>query len=152
MKDIVIRDCQITSVGGTSPEYAIDIEPNKNDSIGNVVIERVKTLNCKGGIGAYGKAKDAWIGNCMVFNCSVEGAEKVPMPFDGCDVVRIEKCKITDCSGITAIRCKSVKDVKIIINDIAMEPGLKDVAKKILTRSESDKTITTIDCGSVVIK
>ena len=45
---VMIENCIISNVRGTAPEYAIDIEPNKNDIIESVIIRNVKSIDCKG--------------------------------------------------------------------------------------------------------
>ena len=53
---VIVRKCTICDVGGTDPEYAIDIEPNKGKTIDNILIENVTVKNCKGGFMANGSA------------------------------------------------------------------------------------------------
>ena len=38
---VTIRNCKITNISGTYPQYGIDIEPNKKCSVDNVLIENV---------------------------------------------------------------------------------------------------------------
>ena len=48
--DVVIRNCKISNVSGTKPEYAIDLEPNANDTVNHITIENVETVACEGGL------------------------------------------------------------------------------------------------------
>lgn len=48
--NLKIQNTYIADVHGTAPQHAIDLEPNLNDIIHNVVIEKVTIKNCYGGI------------------------------------------------------------------------------------------------------
>ena len=37
---VTIKNCSISNIGGTSPEYAIDVEPNEGETVGKVLIDR----------------------------------------------------------------------------------------------------------------
>ena len=41
---VTIRNCKITNISGTYPQYGIDIEPNKKCSVDNVLIENVEQI------------------------------------------------------------------------------------------------------------
>lgn len=105
---ITIKKCTITNVGGTAPEYAIDIEPNKHDSVDNIVIENVTVKNCEGGfVVSRGKNDDGattpWIGKVEIRNCRVLCKRKIPIRVKRCEEVEIEKCSLYVQKGITAI-------------------------------------------------
>ncbi len=70
---IVIDGCRISNVYGTEPEAAIDIEPNENDVIDNVIIRNCICENCTKGIIAQkldryinAKINKVYIDNCIV--------------------------------------------------------------------------------------
>lgn len=93
-EDVAIRDCNITKIGGTSPGYGIDVEPNKNDTCRGIVIERVRVANSKGGIEVFRKAENAFAGNVLIRDCTISKTERNPMRFVGCSDVSVEKCTI----------------------------------------------------------
>lgn len=87
-----IKNCTITNVGGTAPEYGIDVEPNKGETVDNVTIEEVKVKDCRGGFLVYGKAPNAHVGKVVINNCCIEGARKIPISIIKCLSARVEKC------------------------------------------------------------
>ena len=89
---VTIKNCSITNVGGTAPEYAIDVEPNKGETVDNVTIEEVKVKDCRGGFLVYGKAPNAHVGKVVINNCCIEGARKIPISIIKCLSARVEKC------------------------------------------------------------
>ena len=95
---VIIKNCTITNVGGTAPEYAIDVEPNKRETVDNVVIENVITKNCRGGFLVYGKAPLAHVGKVTMRNCRIEASRKMPISIIRCSLARVERC-ITRGSG-----------------------------------------------------
>lgn len=46
---VTIRNCVITNFSGTNPQYAIYVEPNRRDSVDNILIENVTVRDCEGG-------------------------------------------------------------------------------------------------------
>lgn len=74
-RNVYIYDCVIKNVHGTAPQRAIDIEPNKGDTVQNVYIHNIRIQNCFGGILAYGAAKSAYVSDIYIDNCFVD--EKV---------------------------------------------------------------------------
>ena len=73
-EDVKIRSSIISEIGGTSPGYAIDIEPNKSEIVGSVFISDVEIYNCHGGIFGTGKAIDSTILYVELNKCRVWGA------------------------------------------------------------------------------
>ena len=111
-KNVYISNCKISKVRGTAPQYAIDIEPNKGDSIDNVFIRNVEAFDCYGGFLTYGKAKNAWIGNVTLEKCSVYGCEaKYPVNFQKGKMVKITDCYI-DADKQTAILFQDIDRVQ----------------------------------------
>lgn len=105
---VTIRNCMITNVSGTNPQYAIDIEPNSRDSVDNIRIENVTVKDCEGGfLVIRGKPKDGaktpWIGNVTIRNCQVSSKSKKPVSIRRCEEVKIEKCSLFAQKGRTAI-------------------------------------------------
>lgn len=109
--DIVIRNCTISDVQGTRPQFAIDVEPNKGESLDNVVIENVRAVNCYGGFKSWGGAEGAHIGKVILRNCSVRGASaESPVKFVYGDSLIVEGCDFStdDKPGISTDVIKSV--------------------------------------------
>ena len=94
--NIVIENCLITNVGGTAPQYAIDIEPVEDATVGNVIIRNVTVKDCVGGIMSWGSAKNAKIQDIHIYGCYVEGCKNlqkgVPYSFNGTDNLFLEEC------------------------------------------------------------
>ena len=110
---VLIRDCKISNIGGTNPEYAIDVEPNGGDVVDNVVIDNVIANNCKGGFLVYGKAPNARIGNVTIKNSALNRIEKTPILLQKCDSVIIDRCSLTNCKRKETIHSESVAFSKV---------------------------------------
>lgn len=92
---IWISDCVISNVSGTDPQYAIDIEPNKDKSCTNIFISNVRSENCYGGFVVSGIAKNSKIQSITFRNCSVSGAKnKYPMVLMKAEDVTVENCNV----------------------------------------------------------
>ena len=100
---VLIENCVISNVGGTSPEYAIDVEPNKNDVIETVIIRNVKSIDCKGGFLTWGGAANCSINNVELYSCYVKGAIKPDYAFN-------------TSQNITLVNCTSDRNYKPINN------------------------------------
>ena len=106
---VIIKNCTITNVGGTAPEYAIDIEPNKCDSVDNILIENVTVKDCEGGIlvtrpmskklGNRGMR----IGSVNIKNCNIKCNKKYPVRIKGCEKIEIFKCSLYAPDGLQPI-------------------------------------------------
>lgn len=142
---VTIRRCTISNVGGTAPGYAIDIEPNKGDSVDHVLIENVVVKNCLGGIKATRSLKQtnegkplSWIGRVKVRNCETSASKKFPALFKGCDSLFVSNCKIVSSNAKPAILTKNVNYVSVVENTLVDRSDLlskaKRSAKKILQR------------------
>lgn len=109
---IILRDLKITNVGGTSPEYGIDIEPNKDELVNDVLIDNVTIDKCRGGILVYGKAKGAIVGNVTIKNCNISNTSKLPISVKKCESVKISGCTLANITYKQPIYCE---DVGIVI-------------------------------------
>ena len=106
-KKVLIKNCVISNVYGTLPEYAIDIEPNSSDTIEDVRIENVHSINCHGGILAWGDAKKSWIRNIVLTDCYVEGTKRaLPYYFKTVDTVYMKNCHSDKKVKPRIVRCK----------------------------------------------
>lgn len=94
---VTIKNCTIENVNGTEPAFGIDIEPNKNENVDNVIIENVNISNCTGGIMSYGRAPGARVGNIMICGCDVAVSKystKLPIDMDACERLLVKKNKL----------------------------------------------------------
>lgn len=112
-----ISNCYIKNVGGTKPEYAIDIEPNQGNTVKNVRIDNVSVENCKGGFLAYGKASKATIGSIFINNCTVAGVNKPAINAIKCSTVSVTNCHIIQLNKSRVIKCENI-DKLVILNNI----------------------------------
>lgn len=90
---LVVKNCLITNVSGTDPEYGIDVEPNTNEKIDHVKIVNVTIENCNGGIQAWGRAPGASIGAIEIKKCIISGcSNKMPIKIVKCSSAKVTKC------------------------------------------------------------
>lgn len=89
---IMIRNTKIVNISGTNPEYAIDIEPNKNETVTNVLIEGVLVDECGGGFLVWGKAPGAKVGKVEFRNCQILKVRKQPISVQYCDEIIVQRC------------------------------------------------------------
>lgn len=113
-----IQNCKITNVGGTSPEYAIDVEPNKGDSVDNILIDNVTVEKCIGGFLVYGKAPEARVGEVSIRNCTLTNVPKMPIKLQRCESAIVEKCKIIGCKRKDPIMQEEVRRSSVMRNHI----------------------------------
>lgn len=110
--NVLIENCVISNVGGTAPEYAIDIEPNKNDTIESVIIRNVKSIDCKGGFLTWGGADNCTINNVELHDCYVEGATRPDYAFNTSNVVKVVNCTSDRNYKPINNKCKSFEVIK----------------------------------------
>lgn len=149
--DVVIRNCKISNVGGTKPEYAIDLEPNKGDTVDHVVIENVNITNCKGGILATIGKKNIErksIGEITVRNCSFSVYEKYPIRLRALETAIIEGCTIKTNDKRVAISISTAKKAYVRKNKLEIESTLLGTIGRIgKSLSKSDYTpIQVTEC------
>lgn len=141
---VTIRNCMITNVGGTAPEYAIDIEPNKRDFVDNIRIVNVTVRECEGGLlVTRGKPKDGaktpWIGSVTIRNCQVSSKNKRPIVIKRCEEVKIEKCSLCAQKGRTAIAVTETGKAVVQNNIASIDGGIfekaKNSAKKLMGKA-----------------
>lgn len=132
---VSIRKCTITNVGGTSPEYAIDVEPNKEDVVNNILIEKVKVKDCKGGFLAYGKAQNARIGNIAISNCVTYSLKNYGVSIMKCDSVIVTDCILLDCPIGKTIYCDNVNYVSLCGNNYSVKQNSVDKLKTLVNKN-----------------
>ena len=137
---ITIRNCKITNVSGTNPQYAILLEPNSNCSVDHVVIENVEVKNCIGGIAStkLHNEESRIIGDVQVRNCKLSVLKKNPIKLNGCEDVTIERCTVDVRNYRSAILTDNSKHVVIKDNTI-------NVTKRIYSTIEN--TVNKVAVG-----
>ena len=90
-----ISDCVIRNVSGTNPQFAIDVEPNKNQKCTNINIHNVQSVNCVGGFVISGIAENAIAQGIKLSNCIVRGAtSKYPLALYMANDITVENCDV----------------------------------------------------------
>lgn len=147
---VIIKDCTITNVGGTAPEYAIDVEPNKGETVENVVIQNVFAKDCKGGFLVYGKAPNARIGKVTIQSSRVEYNTKLAISVLKCDIFKMEKCQIRQKSVQRVMNFEDIDDVIVRNNTYHNEQGssfsLVNKGKSLLKANKEYNPITITRC------
>lgn len=128
VNDIAVRDCTISNVGGTNPEYAIDVEPNSNETVRNVAVENVVVENCKGGFLVYAKAKNATVENVEFRDCKLSASEKYPFRCEGGDSIKLINCSI---NAESVSYCVLAEDAKGLLLEGNVFLAKKRVFRKI---------------------
>lgn len=121
---VTIKNCKISNVFGTRPEYAIDLEPNPKDTVDHVIIENVEVQNCVGGIvSSKGKkkAETKKIGSVQINNCSISGTKKRALVIKHCDSAIIESCKVIASNEFPAISTINSKHVIVRNNTVKIK-------------------------------
>ncbi len=92
-RNVYVMNCVIKNVHGTAPQYAIDIEPNQGDTVLNIFIHSIQIHNCVGGITAYGGAKNAYLSDLFIYDCSVdENVKQNSFQFYKLDKMVLKNC------------------------------------------------------------
>lgn len=129
---IAILNCIISNVGGTKPEYAIDVEPNKNEIVNDVLIEKCRIYRCCGGITSSGGAKGAHIGSIRINKCSIsEIMSHAPIKLRTADYVSIDNCNINNKTIRLVFIFEGVKKVLIRNNVIKAQRFLLEPCSNI---------------------
>lgn len=117
---VVVRNCYIENIGGTTPEYGLDVEPDKNQTIDDVLIENVTVHNSKGGFICWGGAPNAHLGKLVVKDCKVTGTcEKYPYFWSNVDSIEMTNCK----SESGKIGLEKIGNLKTDSNSVAGKTG-----------------------------
>ena len=139
---VSIRNCRISNVSGTNPQYAIDLEPNSNDTVDHILIENIVTENCEGGILAIGGKTGAGkkrIGNITIKKCKLNALSRYPIRMKNSEHVSIENCTINATNEKAAIYSSDVHNLAVKDNTINVEKRvaftLKNAAKKVVRKN-----------------
>ena len=106
-----IKNCIISNVGGTEPEYGIDIEPNRGGCVENVIIKKNYIYNCQGGILVMGRAPNSKIDNIIISGCLISNAKKASVYLVKCLSAKVEDCIIKGGNKKMDIRYVDVKSI-----------------------------------------
>ena len=117
-KDVVIKNCEISNIFGTPPQYGIDIEPNKNNIVEGVKIVNNSIYNCFGGIAIYGKAANAKIGTVSIVDNNISKCEnKSPLSLIKAKKVLLERNRLSSTTQ-SFIRVSGIDSIYIKNNQI----------------------------------
>lgn len=108
---VTISSCTIANISGTSPQYAIDIEPNRQCTVDNVLIDHVTVTGCEGGFRAtLGKRTidNARIGKVEIRNCRVSAKSRHTIHLAGCEQAVVNDCTIETRKGEKPILARKV--------------------------------------------
>lgn len=120
--DVVIKDCIITNICGTAPEYAIDIEPNTLDTVTNVRLEDINIDNCIGGISLFaGEKKKCFVDSITIDRCRISGASRAPIKSRGASRVSIKNCTFQNNKAKYTVFIQRSSDVKLLDNIISTD-------------------------------
>lgn len=111
-KNVIIKNCTISKVRGTPPGYAIDVEPNKGDTIMSVTIKNIKIYDCYGGIlTTDGMAQGAYIDEVRIGNCRISDIDFCPLTLKRANKIVVHKCDIQAPDNKKGIVCYSVNNI-----------------------------------------
>ena len=152
---VTIRDCEISNVGGTNPEYGIDVEPNAGDLVDDVMIEKVTVRDCKGGFSVYGYAENARVGKVCINDSEVSAFKKAVITARKCDTVIVENCDIKQRSGWWTIEYADVSYGVLRNNTLHYDKGLVSLTKNLARQVMGKKKMKVLDitnCKTVSIE
>lgn len=142
---VTIRKCVITNIGGTNPQYGIDIEPNAKDYVDNVKIEHVTIDKCKGGITTLGrKRKYIQIGSVCITDCEISSTKRIPLRLRSTKSVTVRNCKIYSPRDLNAVLADGVDNILLEGNHITFDNNLTASAKRFLKAIKAGEEILPI--------
>lgn len=144
---VTIRKCLITNVGGTNPQYGIDIEPNAKDYVDHVKIENVTIDKCKGGITTLGmkrKRKHIQIGSVCITDCDISSTKRIPLRLRTTKSVMVRNCKIYSPRDLNAVLADGVDNLQLEGNNITFDNSLIASVKRFLKTIKAGEEILPI--------
>lgn len=140
---VIIRNCQISNISGTFPQYAIDIEPNKGKTCDNILIDRVDVSGCEGGFRATVGKKgigNARIGKVKILNCHVSAKSRFPIHLNRCEQGIVKGCVIDATNDKPALFAAYVDDLVVMNNIVSVEnqllSSIKNVVKEFIGKGK----------------
>lgn len=92
-ENIRISDCKISNVSGKNPGFAICIEPNKRDTIKNVLIKNVIVDSCVGGVLVSSGNKNGYVESVDFLKCKINSVgPKGQLKFIKCHDIKVLEC------------------------------------------------------------
>ena len=152
---VVIKNCEISNVSGTLPEFAIDVEPNENETVDNVVVDHVVVSNCKGGVMSAKWAKNTRIGTVFVQNCTILSETHEALRFVNCESVTIKNNVAKRIKNKPVLECNRVKRLAVVDNTFIYGKGSLKGVKSSLKRfvlGESNSVVKIVSCDNVLAK
>lgn len=111
-KKVLIKNCSISKVRGTPPGYAIDIEPNKGDTVLSVMIKNLNISDCYGGILITdGMAQGAYIDEVKVKDCTIKDIDWCPLTLKRTNKIVVRNCYIQSPEKKMGMVCYTVKNL-----------------------------------------
>ena len=152
--NIYIHNCTITDIGGTPPEYAIDIEPNEADTVSNVRIKLVIIENCIGGVMStiYGRDARSKVENIEIRHCQISTEGDEPLRITRCDTAAVSHNKIYATSKTAMINLYQVGYVKLEKNTLNINHELLSTIKNSLMSlvdRGSYQSVKKMQCGTI---
>ncbi len=136
---VTIKNCKISNVSGTKPQYAIDLEPNANDTVNHILIENVEVADCEGGfLATIGKrnVEKKNIGKVQIRNCKVSALSEYPIRMKNCDSLSVEDCIINAKNENSAIYTQNTRSVVVRNNVINIKKeillSVKNTVKEVI--------------------
>ena len=132
---VTIRKCKITNVGGTNPQYGIDIEPNSRDYVDHVRIEHVAIDKCKGGLttlGRKGNRKQIQIGSVYITDCDISSTKRIPLRLRTTKSAIVRNCRIYSPKDLNAVLADGVDNLQLEGNNIVFDNSLITSVKRYL--------------------
>jgi parallel beta-helix repeat protein len=144
---VTIRRCVITNVGGTNPQYGIDIEPNAKDYVDHVKIDHVTIEKCKGGITTLGRTKNGkpiQIGSVHITDCDISSTKRIPVRLRAAKKATVRNCRIYSPRDLNAVLADGVDNIQLEGNHIAFDNSLTASAKRFLKSIKAGEEILPI--------
>ena len=144
---VTIKDCKISNVGGTNPQYAIDVEPNSNDMVDHVLIDNVEVTDCEGGFLATTGTRNTKrkIGKIQIRNCKVSAKSKNPVRITNCESLSVEHCAIYAKNEYSAVYTRNARYVVVRNNTIHINNEILLSAKNMVKRVMGKRGFAPID-------
>lgn len=111
--DLRIERNSISGISGTLPGYAIDVEPNKSDTVNGVFIKNNRISKCRGGVLVSGRASDSSIDNVNVNKCVFEQIEVCPLNIRKANRASVINCVISSSKNRQDIICENLSKVSV---------------------------------------
>ena len=125
--EVIIDNCTISNISGTDPQSAIDLEPNANEIITNVIIRNITVRTCSCGIISY-KPDSGIISNVVISNCYIDNitANKSTIILYGItnSIVRNVIIKNSPDRGITVTNCDGYVIEDCVIDMLPANRGI----------------------------